>query len=569
MSIFDNFSTIKSKKLINYLKVVDHTTLSAEQLLNLMFALIDSLEYARVKTIADWIILNGLPFDRASIVPVGVIYSTGEVPVHKLKFVEILYKLYKYYGTASYNTEAQSILTRLISYNIVASGNYQTTPLSTDVLLYDLSGNLVPNFRSGTHISDIYSSAWILNNYETHANNQIEFVDDSFDYSYNNYTFGTFSTPFYVRDLVENVSYGTYNTFVFTGTLGDELDFSHQYDILLNTSKYQYEYFLKYGEVNPKAKVITENLMSYLSSYSTTFPLSLIFKPITLGSSNIYLSNYLVTLATLGFYNIVLGDIGIGNLSKIGLSCLYDWILYKNETSLTQCRAIVLIIEGLQASNGSITETIINYSNQALCLSLLTSYNALNKKSYYQIINEALKTYDLNEINDSNYATHPQRFILEQCNECMDQILNSKFFELTETNTPLVYSAGLNNYLASTYEIDLKRIHKIEYVLGNSLYELNYITLEAYNEFIIGNPVLNLPQYYTLNENTNEILIYPKPNQDYSIYANHYKCENKIINFNKIPSMVYEYWYPVIKYFICWKIGISLTHSLSEYFKNK
>lgn len=569
MTLFDNFNQDKTKKLASYLKLVDYTTLSGEEAVSLMLALINSGEYSAVKIIADYFLSNGLPFDRASIVPANIVYSSGEVPLHKLKFTEILFKLYKHYNILSYDTEARAILTRLISYNVISSGSYQTTPLSTDVLLYDENNNLIPDFRSGTHISDIFPASWILYNYETYSDSQIDFIDDSFDYSYITYGYDFVAMPFYVRNLSENNLYGTFDTFSATGSFGDETNSSYQFDITLNVSKYYYEYFKRYGERNLKAKSIIETTLNYISNFTDFYPLSMSLTTLNFGLDNVYFNNASITFGDLSVYTPVIGDIGIGNLAKIGLSCLYNWLIDRNEASLTKCRYIVSYIEGLQTSNGNIFESTINYNNQSLCLQLLSEYNNSIKKTYYQIINESLKTFNLNEINDINAETHPQRFIFSQCNEGIEAILSSKYFEFTETNTLLTHTSGSNSYNISSYEIESGNIKSVEYILGNSLHELNFVRYERYNELITNDSNLNTPQVFTINENTNMLLVHPIPDKDYSICVNHFKLENEITDFNAYPSFLPVQWYPVLKYFLCWKLGINLSHPLADYFKIK
>lgn len=566
MTLLDTFNTIAEKDLASYIKELDYTAFTSDEAVNTMLALIEAEEWATAKIIADYYILNGFTFSRSSIVPGIITYTTGEVPYIKLKFVEILKKLYWYYETASYNTEAESILSRLNTNMIVDSGDYDTVPLSTLVLLYDAGGELVPSWKSGTYISECNPYAWYLSSYEDEAEDIVEmFFDSQNDHVVNAGQDGIFKT-FYIRNLTESLPYGTADTFTLQDSpISTEKSFYHQYETVLNTAKYYRQRFKNEGYKDLTARAVLDRFLTAvnLNISSNTYPYTLSQQNITLARSDIYLSATNITLGTLSTF-VVTNQNDISYLAKLGLAMVHKFKVDNDVESFTLAQNIYNLILALQQSDGSIQESTISIANQAQVLEFISVYNRLHCKNYYEIINSALNLFQIDNISDKNSSTHDYSSAKEFCNQGLEEILQKRYFENTEENPALTYSAGTYTYTLADLNIDSRDIKSVEYIQNNSLNRLDLISYAKYIELKTQGNTASRPYCYTINPDGKYLYLYPPPNQDYSFYINTYKQEEYLTDFNNYPVYLKPEWYSVLKYYIAWKIATERRSGLIE-----
>ena len=571
--------------LKSYIDTIDFTTLSGIEAVELMQSYINNGDYTTVQTIADYYLANGFPFDRANIVPSGIIYEKGIVPSNQLKFVDVLNKLYKYTQIESYNTQAQTFLTTLNNNMVVNSGNYNTQPLSTAVLLFDVQNNIIPNYKSGTYLSDLNPYAEYL--YGNEVSQSIDCIFASqrqFKLDYDASDYGLFS-PFYVRNLPENTSYGTADTFDFAGPLGNESDLFHQYEIGLNLAKYYYGRYKQNSDRDTKAKATLEKYFTFLLGQVGYYN-SISFTPINTDSANITTDDAWVNTDTLDTF-IMSDAIDLGNLARLGISAVYKYKIDFEDTMYNLATSIFNQIISLQQVDGSIYESVINTLNQTLVLQFIALYNKIDIKTWYDIINSALRLYQIPEINDNNASTHEENYVLETCRIGMDEILNDRFFNFAYTNTELPWTTGQYSWHLPDYNISMHRIGVVDYRITNpgKLYEPFLMSFAEWKRYHDLNPVLTgLPMRYAINpgtsinpnqtpiqnEDVNEtIYFFPTPDHDYQINVVSYKLEPYINDFNQYPTYLPSQWYHVLKYFIAYKIGSNRGSTLTPYWQNK
>ena len=583
MSIIDNADVIAEKALATYINAIDYTSLTDIEAVEIIQALINNKDYINAKIISDYFIANGLPFGRSSIVPFGTVYAKGQTPSVYLKFAYLLKRLYQYNQDLSYDTVANNFLTELNTYMVINSGNYNTSPLSTAVLLFDNFGNINLAFRSGTYLSDINIFSWYLYGYD--ITEQVNFLFDA----QNNFktslgTEGLF-TPSYVRNLPENFAYGSQDTFVFNGCLGNDTDMFHQYETGLNLVKYYFYRYKQNSDRDNKAKAILEKYLNYLNS-QTVFYGQLNYTSINTDSSSI--NTDMGNITTDSLYNYTLsGTADLGDLCRIGMTAVYKYLIDFEDETYNLATSIYNDIIALQQEDGSIYESSINIINQSLALQFISLYNNINVKSYYDIINSALRLYNLPEINDNNASIHEENYVLEACRIGMESILGDRFYGFAYTNTALPWVEGQYSWHLPDYNISMHRIGVVDYYITNpgKLYEPFLFNFQDWKRYFDLNPTLiGLPLRYAINtgysinpgQNTiqnqslNETLyVYPIPDKDYQINVVSYKLEPYISDFNQTPAYLPAQWWHVLKYFIAYKIGVNRGSGITPYWENK
>jgi hypothetical protein len=585
MSIINNTNTLSEKALKSYINLIDYTSLSGIEAVELMQAYINNGDYVTAQKIVDYYLENGLPFGRSSIVPGGIVYTNAKTPSEYLKFVHVLNKIYKYTQTESYNTAAQNFLTVLNTNMVVNSGNYNTEPLSTAVLLFDSQNNIITNYKSGTYVSDINPYSWYLYGYDvSEMVNCLFDSQKSFKIDYEAQSYGLFS-PFYVRDLTENSAYGAYDSFSFIGPLGNENSLYHQYETGLNLAKYYYSRYKQNSDRDVKAKAILEKYFSFLSDLLSYYN-SISFTNINTDDATIDTDDTWINTDALGSFALT-DVIDLGNLARLGMSAIYKYQIDFEDSAYNIATDIFNQLIALQQDDGSIQETEINTLNQFLALQFLALYNKIDYKNWYDIINSALRLYNIPEINDNNVYTHEENYTLETCRIGMDEILGDRFFNFAYTNTQLPWVEGQYSWHLPNYNISMHKIGVVDFRITDpgKLYEPILMSFPNWKIFYDANPnITGLPLRYAINpgvsinpgqlaiqnQDANEtIYVYPTPDHDYQINVVSYKLEPYIYDFNQYPTYLPFQWYQVLKYFIAYKIGINRGSPLMQYWQNK
>lgn len=584
MSVIDSANTLAEKKIKTYIDAIDYSTLTGIEATELMQAYLNNSDYVSLKTITDYFMENGLPFDRASIVPSAITYASGKVPSISLKFVYILNKLYQYTQEEGYNTEALNCLNILNANMVVNSGAYNTTPLSTAALIFDSLGTIITNFKSGTYISDLNPFTWYLNGYDT--TQMIDFLYDAqADFKTDYGGMEGLLSPFYVRTLNENSTYGTYNTFVFNGCLGNETNLMHQYEAILSLSKYYYGRYKQNSDKDIKARAIIEKFFNYIQSQEDYYS-TIAFSDINTDSENINTDMSWVNTDTLSSYALS-GTVDLGDLCRIGMSAVYKYQIDLEDDMYDLATNIYNQVIALQQTDGTIQETVNNTLNQILAFQFIALYNKINYKSWYDIINSALRLYNISEINDNNVETHEENYTLEACRIGADEILGDRMFGFAYTNTKLDWVEGQYSWYLPDYDISMHKIDVVDFRITNpgKLYEPFLMSFPQWKRFYDSNPSLTgMPLRYAINTgysinpnqltlqngNKNETLyVYPIPDKDYEINIVSYKLEPYIYDFNQYPEYLPLQWYQVLKYFIAYKIGVNRSSPLIRYWQNK
>jgi len=548
-----------AKRKFNYYlnnEVIDTT--DHEKLVSLLTGYVNAHDIENAKPIADTLLLNDYLDSRADKVPVGTVYSKAETPILSLKFAYALENLYYQSGILSYHTEAQSIIDRLNT-NLTLD---KTAGLTTFIQLYSEDDSPLGSFRGGTYISDLMPAVWTMFGFSGNSTEAVSYYRlAQKDFEIKSGRLSIFS-PVYLRNFPENSIYGTLGTFVVEGNLGNETDFIHQYKSILDLCTYYYEKYKATGNKDKLAKTTINIFFEWLFSRGDV-PTEMTYTGLYADNEDIYADNLdiyadqeaIFTISTSGYnqdFNIM-----------VALSCLYKFKVDKEQAYYNYAENVVALLLASQASNGSFAFT---YSGTAgYANSLLHFYNNIQEQSYFDTVNDSLKLFKLDKISEINKDSHPQKIVLTFCKQGIDQILLKRFFEHTYTETSLTYSDGINQYSLSDLGINPHRIDQIYFYENGTLCELKEISYLHYLEYVNKNNTEKSPEWFCRKGDI--LYLHNTPDKDYSIKISHYKVEGAEVNYSKVPELLPQKWYHVLKWFISHRLALHRDDKRAEIFE--